>query len=122
MPTNKKDSTRAVAQRQEECVAKILNGYRISNSGAGKFSKSDVQVRDASLSIECKTSMTEKSSLSIKKEWIEKHKTEAWTNRLSNTALALSFSPDGNENYFLIDEKLMKFLTQKLIDDYTNNT
>lgn len=116
MSTNKA-STRAVSSKQELHVAKTLGGQKIVNSGAGRFLKGDVQVKDAFLSIECKTCMTEKNSFSIKKDWIEKHKQEAWDNRLSNTALAISFSPDGNENYYLINEKLMKFLVEKLIEE-----
>lgn len=111
------ESTRYYSDAQEKYIAKILGGTQTSNSGAGKFVKSDVVVKDASLSIECKTSMSEKASFSIKKEWITKHKEEAWSNRLSNIALAISFDPSGKENYFVIDEKLMKFLVEKLEEE-----
>lgn len=112
-----KESTRYFSSLQEDYVAKMLSGSRTANSGAGKWDKSDIVVKDAGLSIECKTSMSEKSSFSIKKDWIDKHKKEALSNRLYNTALAISFDPSGKENYFVIDEKLMKFLVEKLVED-----
>ena len=118
MATKNDQSTRFYSQQQETYIAKMLGGQRCVNSGAGKFSKSDVIVKDASLSLECKTSMTEKSSFSIKKDWITKHYDEARSSRLSNTALAISFDPSGKENYFLIDEKLMRFLVNKLKEDF----
>lgn len=115
--TTNENSTRFYSQKQEDNVAKALGGYRVSNSGAGHFVKSDVIVKDASLSIECKTVTSSKKSFSIKKEWIEKHKQEAFSNNLDNTALAISFEPEGKENYYVISEKLMKFLVEKLEDE-----
>ena len=119
MPTKNDESTRFYSQKQENHIAKRFSGYRIANSGAGLFAKSDVVIKDASLSIECKTSLSEKSSFSVKKEWIKKHKDEAFSNRLFNTALAISFDPSGEENYYLIDEKLMSFLIEKLREENT---
>lgn len=113
----KKDTTRAASSAQEDNVAKVLGGTVSPNSGAGKWVKSDVQVKAASLSIECKTKMQESDSFTIKKDWLIKHKEEAFANRLSNTALAISFNPEGKENYFLINSNLMKFLVEKLIEE-----
>src|SRR5574344_1184184 len=114
--TKNTDSTRYYSKIQENHVAKVLGGYVISNSGAGKFNKSDVVIKKASLSVECKTSMSVKNSLSIKKEWIDKHKEEAYSNRYSNDAVCIRFSPEGKD-YYIIDEKLMKFLVDKLEND-----
>ena len=111
------ESTRFASSNQEHYVAKLLHGQVCPNSGAGKWSKSDVKVPQAGLSIECKTSMTSKNSFSIKKEWIDKHKQEAFSNRLPNTAIAISFDPKGDNNYFVIDSKLMQYLVEKLIQD-----
>lgn len=66
--------------------------------------------------IECKTCMTEKNSFSIKKEWIEKNKLESFENRLDNSCICFNFGPDTN-NYYVISEKLMKFLCEKLIEE-----
>ena len=117
MPKNK-NSTRYASSIQEERIAKKLNGRVNSNSGAGKFAKSDVVVDTASLSIECKTAMTPKDSFSIKKDWIEKHKQEAWSNRLANSAIAFNFDYQDAHDYYVIDDVLMRFLIDKLEEEY----
>ena len=90
--TKNNSATRYASQQQEARVAKKLGGIVNSNSGAGHFNKSDVKVADASLSIECKTSMTPKQSVSIKKEWIEKHRAEALSNGLFNQCIAFNYN------------------------------
>jgi len=114
------ESTRYYSNLQESYIAKKFNGQVSPNSGASKFTKSDVILKKASMSVECKTSMTEKKSFSIQKEWLDKMRKEAWENRLSNACLAISFSPEGNENYFVIDEKLFAFLVEKLEEEVEN--
>lgn len=111
-----KDSTRYFSDLHEKSVCKALGGQQVSNSGAGKFSAGDVIVHSASLLVECKTSMTEKQSYSIKKDVIDKNKEEAFSNRLNNNCICFNFGP-GLDNYYIISEKLMKFLVQKLNQD-----
>lgn len=108
-------STREFSNKQENRVAKLLGGQVNPNSGAGKWRKGDVVVPDVLL-VECKTCMTDKSSFSIKSEWITKNKEEAFSNRLYNSCIAFNFGPD-KPNYFVIDEKLMKFLVEKLVEE-----
>lgn len=98
-------------------MANNLGGTVSPNSGAGKFKKSDVIVKDASLSVECKTSMDNKESFSIKKEWFEKQKLEAFSNRLDNAVIAFNFGPDDKDDKFIIDYKLMKYLIEKLREE-----
>ena len=90
MATKNKESTRYYNNLQEERVAKLLNAYRQSNSGASTFAAGDVYNKNASILIECKTCMTNKDSFSIKKEWLIKNKEEAKSKRLSNNCLAFS--------------------------------
>lgn len=111
-----KGTTRYYSDLQEKYVCKLLSSYQQSNSGAGKFRKGDCVNKNASLLIECKTVMTPKSSVSIKKEWIDKNKEEKFTQRLSNSCIAFNFEPNG-DNYFVINEKLMKYLVEKLEED-----
>jgi hypothetical protein len=118
MSTKNKTSTRYYSELQEKNVAKLLNGRVQSNSGAGLFNKSDIIVSGANLSIECKTSMSQKNSFSVKQEWIEKEKQEGFSQRLYNQAIAFNFGPESKENYFIINERLMKFLTDKLCEEY----
>lgn len=108
-------STREFSSDQEKKVAKLLGGQINPNSGAGKWRKGDVVIPEVLL-IECKTCMTDKSSFSIKADWLIKNKEEAFSNRLYNSCLAFNFGPD-KPNYFVIDEKLMKFLVEKLIEE-----
>lgn len=107
-------STRAASSIQEGRVAKKLNGIVNSNSGAGLWDKSDVRVPEASLCIECKTAMSPKKSFSIKKEWIEKNINESFINRLDNHVIAFNFNYEDENDYYIIDDKLMKFLVEKL--------
>ena len=120
MATKNKDSTRYYSNLQEERVASLLGAYRQPNSGASKFAAGDVYNNKASLLIECKTSMSNKESFSIKKEWIIKNREETKSKRLLNSCIAFSFGPDEKENFFVIDEKLMRFLVEKLEEDYEN--
>ena len=107
------NSTRYYSSTQEESVAKALNGHSTSNSGAAKFSGGDVIQEQASILIECKTTMTDKESFSIKKEWIDKNKEEAFAQRMSNHCIAFNFGPN-QPNYYVIDENLMRVLISKL--------
>ena len=56
--------------------------------------------------IECKTMMTEKKSMSIKKEWIEGIKEEAFAMGKEHWAIAFNFggSLQNSENYYIISE------------------
>lgn len=109
--------TKYYSQLQEHYLAKKLNGTLTPASGASKFSKGDIKIKNASLLVECKTTTTEKTSFSIKKEWLEKIKEEAKIQQLENSVLAFSFTPEGTENYFVISEKLMCYLINKLEED-----
>jgi hypothetical protein len=114
MATKNKESTRYFSDAHEKSICKALGGRQNSNSGAGHFNKGDVIVQEASLLIEAKCCMLPKSSVSIKKEWVEKNKQESFMTRKDNHAVCINFEPDGT-NYYLIDEKLMKFLVEHLI-------
>lgn len=111
-----KESTRYFSNNHEKSVCKALNATQQPNSGAGKFKKGDCIQENASLLIECKCSMSDKSSVSIKEDWIKKNKEEAFQNRLSNSCVCFNFGPDSN-NYYIIDESMMKFLVEKLSEN-----
>ena len=110
------NSTRFYSDKHEKSVCRALNAQQTANSGASKFAKGDCVNKSASLLIECKTVMTPKNSISIKKDWILKNKDEAFSNRLLNQAIAFNFEPDG-DNYYVINEKLMKYLVEKLAEE-----
>lgn len=116
MSTKNNSSTRYYSNMQEESICKLLGVRRQPNSGASKFNKGDLISKEASLLLECKTCVSPKDSFSIKKDWIVKNKEEALAQRLTNNCLAFSFGPE-QENYFIINERLMKYLIDKLIED-----
>lgn len=112
-----KEATRYASSVQEKRVAGKLGGHVSSNSGAGLFNKGDIVCEDASLLIECKTCMEPKKSFSIKKDWIEKNKEEAFRLRLDNHVIAFNFDYQDKKDYYVIDDKLMEFLVDKLIEE-----
>jgi len=114
--TKNKEATRYFSDIQEKSVCKLLDAKQQSNSGAGKFRKGDCIQKEASMLIECKTAMTEKESISIKKDWVKKNREERFGQRVSNSCIAFNFGP-GQENFFIIDENLMRFLMVKLIEE-----
>lgn len=103
--------TRFYSSRQEKKVAKAVGGKQVSNSGATAFEKGDV-ITDSIL-IECKTCVSDKKSFSIKKEWLEKNREEAFAMGKSYSALAFNFGPESS-NYYVVDEKLFKILKEYL--------
>lgn len=115
-----KEATRTASATQEKRVAGKLGGKVSSNSGAGLFNKGDIVVEDASLLIECKTCMEPKKSFSIKKEWIEKNKEEAFRLRLDNHVIAFNFDYQDKKDYYIIDDKLMGFLIEKLCTEWAD--
>jgi hypothetical protein len=112
----KNDSTRHYSDIQEKEVCRALGAIQQPNSGAGHWRKGDCILKEASLLLECKTSTSEKKSFSIKREFLEKNKQEALSSRLMNGCLCFDFGP-GTDRYYVIDEKMMKFLVEKLKED-----
>ena len=93
--------TRFYSKRQENHIAKAVSGKRTANSGATPFYKGDVTTED--WLFEAKTCTTEKKSFSIKREWIDKNREEAFAMGKSYNALVIDFG-DG-EQFYLLDEK-----------------
>jgi len=116
MSNTNADSTRYYSDAHEKSVCRALNAEQTPNSGAGLFKKGDCVQQDASLLIECKCSMKEKNSVSIKREWFKKNREEAFRTRLNNQCVCINFGPN-TENVYCINEKLMAFLVEKLIEE-----
>ena len=109
-------ATRTFSDIHEKSVCKALGAKQTNNSGAGNFRKGDCVQKPASLLIECKTTMTVKESVSIKKEWLDKNKEESFKMRLENSCVCFNFGPE-TPNYYVISEKLMRFLVEKLEEE-----
>lgn len=101
--------TRFYSDKQEKAVAKAVGGKQTSNSGATPFSKGDV--RTDNWLIECKTATSTKASFSIKREWLDKNREEAFAMRKDYNALCFDFGDNGNR-YYVIDEKTFKEVLQ----------
>lgn len=106
--------TRFYSKLMESDVAKRLGGSVVSNSGAGLMYKGDVRTRQ--FLIECKTVTRPQEQITVRKEWMEKIRGEAFGQGKSYSAVAIRFDPTGR-NYYLISENLMKYLIEKLEDE-----
>lgn len=102
--------TRFYSKQQEKKVARAVGGNRVANSGATAFSKGDV--RTNSFLLECKTCTEPRKSFTMKKEWFDKNKEEAFAMHKDYSAVVFDFG-DG-KNLYVIDEwlfqKLVKYL------------
>ena len=107
-----KKPTRHFSKRQESGVSKKLNLKVQPNSGATAFAKGDVIGEN--LLLECKTLTAPRKSHSIKKEWLEKNKQEAFSIGKQYNALCFDFG-DG-KNYYIIDENLFQELLEQVIN------
>ena len=105
-----KRSTRFYSNQQEKKVAKAVNGKQTANSGATLFQKGDVVTAD--FLIEAKTVTKEQKTFTIKKEWFEKNKEEAFAMGKPYSALVFDFG-DGEQHY-VIDQKLFSMLLKYL--------
>ena len=102
--------TRFYSKRQENKVAKSLNGKRVANSGATTFNKGDVVLDD--WLIECKTKTKDSNSFTIKEDWLIKNEEEAFAMGKNNSALCFDFGPSANKRYYVISERLFQTLQQ----------
>ena len=102
--------TRFYSSRQEKRVAKAVNGKQVANSGAPIFVAGDV--RNDLFLIECKTHTEARQQFTIKKEWIDKNREEAFQMGKRYSALAIDFG-DGEQHY-LIDQRLFLELLEHL--------
>ena len=101
--------TRKYSSKQEKRIAKAFNGKRTPNSGATMLGgKGDVVLED--FLIEAKTHTTDKESISIKKEWLEKNLKETLFMGKKYSALMFNFGPSDQKNYVVIDEDTFKEL------------
>ena len=102
--------TRFYSKQQEKRVAKAVGGARTANSGATAFSKGDV--RTSTFLLECKTCTEPRQSFTLKKEWFDKNKEEAFAMHKDYSAVVFDFG-DG-ENHYVIDERLFQKLVKYL--------
>ncbi len=105
--------TRFYSKKQEQRVAKTVEGKRQSNSGATPFQKGDV-VSDLFL-IECKTKTKPSDSMTVKKDWLIKNREEAIAMNRLYSAVAIDFG-DGDD-YYIIDRRLFQRLIRLMEEE-----
>ena len=100
--------TRFYSGKQEKKVAHAVGGRKTANSGATAFQKGDVTT--SQFLLECKTVTKEQRTFTVKKEWFDKNKEEAFAMGKPYSAVVFDFG-DGEQHY-IIDEKLFKLLVK----------
>ena len=103
-------STRYYSSKQEKKVAKAVGGKQTANSGATAFSKGDV--RNDLFLLECKTHTEFRENFTVKHEWIDKNREEAFQMGKRYSAIVLDWG-DGEQHY-LIDQRLFLELLEHL--------
>lgn len=112
-------STRDYSLEQEKYIAKLLGGKVTPNSGGTKFGGGDVLAKP--FLIEAKTTVKEKQSFSVKKDWIEKSNEQAFEQGMDFGVVAFQFEPDG-DNYFILDEKQFAEYVRLIQEEYYEHT
>lgn len=109
-------ATRYFSDKQEKHIAKVTGGKVQSNSGGTKFGGGDVHTDK--FFIEAKTPTKEQTSFTIKKEWITKMREQAYEQGKECCALAFTFDPDKQQNYYVLSEKeFIEYLRYKEEDN-----
>lgn len=99
--------TRFYSSKQEKKVAKAVSGKQTANSGATKWSKGDVTTDDWLL--ECKTHTEPREQFTIKKEWIDKNREEAFQMGKHHSAIVIDFG-DGKQHYLISERDFLQLL------------
>ena len=111
-------NTRKFSNLQEKQIAKKLGGRVQPNSGAANFVAGDVKL-DFML-IDAKTVTIPKKSISIREEWFNKIRYEAFAMNKEMSCIAFNFGP-GRPNYYAVNEKDFKELLQAYKEKYYGN-
>lgn len=101
---------RRISQIQEKRIANNIGGKTVSNSGATKFNKGDVETLE--WLIEAKTKAKSSRSMSVQREWMEEIKKEALSQRKPYHAVAISF--DNKKDYFILEDSFFYRLVDML--------
>ena len=104
-------TTRYFSDLQEKHIAKVTGGKVQSNSGGTKFGGGDVHTDK--FFIEAKTPTKEQTSFTIKKEWINKMREQAYEQGKECGVLAFRFHPHGNDFYILSERQFLEYLRYK---------
>lgn len=102
--------TRWYSNKQEKKVAKAVGGKQTPNSGSTCHTKGDVLTsgNDGGWCFECKVHMEPMNKFTIKKEWIDKNREEAFQMGKRHSALVLDFG-DGEQHYLISERDFLQY-------------
>lgn len=104
--------TRYFSEKQEKHIAKVTGGKVQSNSGGTKFGGGDVHTDK--FFIEAKTPTKEKTSFTLKKDWIVKMDEQAFEQGKEEAVLAFRFDPDKGKDFYILNERqFLEYLKYK---------
>ena len=109
-------TTRDYSDMQEKHIAKVTGGKVQSNSGGTKFGGGDVHTKH--FLIEAKTPTKDQTGFTIKKEWMDKMKMQAFEQGKSQSVLAFKFSPWEDKNYYVLDEAQFLLFLEYMEENY----
>ena len=104
-------STRFYSSQQEKEIAKRFNGKITPNSGGTRFGGGDVLLDD--VFIEAKTCTKPQKGFTIKEDWLEKAKEQAFEQHKNHWILAFRFAPYGKD-YYVVDKRSIDLLIEKI--------
>lgn len=106
-------STRYFSDKQEKHIAKVTGGKVQSNSGGTKFGGGDVHTDK--FFIEAKTPTKSQTSFTIKKEWIDKMREQAYEQGKEEAVLAFRFNPNIDIDLYVLSERqFLEYLNYKM--------
>lgn len=106
-------ATRDYSDKQEKHIAKVTGGKVQSNSGGTKFGGGDVHTNK--FLIEAKTPTKSQTSFTIKKEWIDKMREQAYEQGKEEAVLAFRFNPNIDIDLYVLSERqFLEYLNYKM--------
>lgn len=94
------ECTKYHSSKQEKRVSKTVKGKLVIGSGATPFMKGDVTSED--ILYECKTNIKGQATMSVRKEWFDKAKLQAYEMGKSISVVVIGF--DGRTEYYCIED------------------
>lgn len=104
-------STKYYSDIQEKHISKLFGVKPTPGSGGTRFGGGDVIVDD--VLIEAKTTTSDKTSFSIKKQWLEKAEEQCFEQKCNYYALAFRFEPTGKDYYVIPENEFIDYIEYK---------
>lgn len=100
-----------ISREQEKYIAENVGGEVQPNSGGTKFGGGDILTNKIFIEAKCKETPTK--TFSIKKEWLDKCKEQAFEQGKEVSVLAFQFRPFGKNYFILAEEDFVDYVNWK---------